>query len=145
MTQLYFEDVKVGDSLTPFVRKTELLNFNRFAAVNDEFVAVHMDEQAAIANGFPRLYGMGALRTALLHVMLREWAGDAAFLVRVAIQHRGINYRDDVLTFTGSVTAKSTSDRGTVDVAVEARTDGGELSAKGSATVRFPSRPVASI
>ena len=139
MTQLCFGDVKVGDIVTPFVRKTELLNFNRFAAVNDEFVPVHMDEKAAIENGFPKLYGMGALRTALLHVMLREWAGDEADLLRVSIQHRGINFRDDVLTFSGIIIALSEEDR-TVDVAVESRTENGELSAKGSATVRLPDR-----
>ncbi len=35
--RVYFEDVAVGDELPVWSRETGLLNWNRFAAVNDEF------------------------------------------------------------------------------------------------------------
>ena len=36
---VYFEDVTVGDELPAWSRKTDFMNWNRYAAVNDEFVA----------------------------------------------------------------------------------------------------------
>jgi hypothetical protein len=40
---------KVGDELPPFVRTTGFDNWNRYAAVNDEFVPIHMDDDAGRA------------------------------------------------------------------------------------------------
>ena len=52
--RVYFEDVAVGDELPVWSRETGLLNWNRFAAVNDEFFEVHMDDAAARAAENPQ-------------------------------------------------------------------------------------------
>ncbi len=43
---VYFEDVEVGQELPGFKRRTDLMNWNRYAAVNDEFIPIHMDDEA---------------------------------------------------------------------------------------------------
>ena len=36
----------VGDEIPTFTRKTGLDIWNRYAAVNDEFIPIHMDDEA---------------------------------------------------------------------------------------------------
>ena len=58
-----------------FVRTTGLGSWNRYAAVNDEFIDIHMDRDAAKAAGLPDVIGMGNLRIAYLHNLLHDWLG----------------------------------------------------------------------
>ena len=53
--------------IPPYVRTTGLANWNRFAAVNDEFIDIHLDDDSAKAVGMPGVFGMGNLRIAYLH------------------------------------------------------------------------------
>ena len=42
---------QVGDTLPTLQRTTAFHNWNRYAAVNDEFVPIHMDDEAGKAAG----------------------------------------------------------------------------------------------
>ena len=44
---VYWEDVEAGDEIPTFVRQTDMMHWNRYAAVNDEFVYIHMDADYA--------------------------------------------------------------------------------------------------
>ena len=46
---VYFDDLKVGDAMPNWSRQTSFMNWNRYAAVNDEFVPFHMDDEAGRA------------------------------------------------------------------------------------------------
>ena len=61
------DTVTVGTELPPFVRTTGFHNWNRYAAVNDEFVPIHMDDEAGRAQGFAGAFGMGNLMWSYLH------------------------------------------------------------------------------
>ena len=43
---VFFEDIEVGAEMPAWSRKTGFMNWNRYAAVNDEFVPFHMDDEA---------------------------------------------------------------------------------------------------
>ena len=43
---VYWEDVEVGQEIVSWSRKTDFMHWNRDAAVNDEFVVIHMDDEA---------------------------------------------------------------------------------------------------
>ena len=74
---VYWEDVEVGQEITNWSRKTDFMHWNRYAAVNDEFVYIHMDDVAGrAALNEQGAFGMGNLRFAYLHNMLRDWAGE---------------------------------------------------------------------
>ena len=102
--------VAVGTDLPPFVRTTGLANWNRYAAVNDEFIDIHMDDAAAQKVGMPGVFGMGNLRIAYLHNMVRDWLGDAGDLVELRCEFRGLNMKGDTLTGFGTVTGTSEVD-----------------------------------
>src|SRR4051794_4165056 len=64
---VYFEDVTIGDELPAWSRKTDFMNWNRYAAVNDEFVYIHMDDEAGrSALNEQGAFGMGNLRYAYI-------------------------------------------------------------------------------
>ncbi|MCU4182900.1 hypothetical protein K6U06_00875 [Acidiferrimicrobium sp. IK] len=95
---------QVGDALPSFSRATGLDNWNRFAAVNDEFVPIHMDDAAGQAAGYPTAFGMGNLQWSYLHNLLRQWVGDAGRIESLACQFRSPNLKDQTVTAKGTVT-----------------------------------------
>jgi acyl dehydratase len=106
---VWFDEVQVGDEIPPWSRRTDFTNWNRFAAVNDEFVPFHMDDEAGrAARNDQGAFGMGNLRYAYLVNALRDWVGDEAVIREVGCEYRAINQKGDVLTVTGKVTEKTT-------------------------------------
>jgi acyl dehydratase len=104
---VYYEDVNVGDEVPAWSRKTDFMNWNRYAAVNDEFVYIHMDDEVGRAALNERgAFGMGNLRYNYMLNALRDWIGDEAEVREVGVQFRAINQKNDVLTVTGKVTEK---------------------------------------
>src|SRR3954465_14143217 len=101
--------VSVGVELPTFVRTTGFHNWNRFAAVNDEFVPIHMDDEAGRAAGFPSAFGMGNLLWAYLHNMLRDWIEEsfagAGRIVSMDLSFRAPNLRGQTVVARGTVTA----------------------------------------
>lgn len=98
------EIVAAGLELPSFRRATDLENWNRFAAVNDEFSLPHMDDRGGQRAGFPTAIGMGYLQWSYLHNVLRGWLGDRGRIVRAACQFRAPNLRGQTLTARAVVT-----------------------------------------
>lgn len=120
----------------PFVRTTGLANWNRYAAVNDEFIDIHMDDDAAKAVGMPGVFGMGNLRIAYLHNLLSDWLGDDGDIADFRIEFRGLNLEGDTLTCTATPTGESEVDglrQTTLDLSVKNQDD--VETCPGSATV----------
>ena len=139
---VYWDDVKEGQKIPTWSRKTDFMNWNRYAAVNDEFVYIHMDDEAGrAALNQPGAFGMGNLRWAYLHNMLRDWAGDEAWVVSIGCQFRAINNKNDVLTCEGTVTKKYEKDgMYLVDLELNVANQKDEKTAPGQATVALPTR-----
>ena len=108
---LRFSDIQVGDRLPEWSRKTSFPEWNRYAAVNHEFVPFHMDDAAGRAAGNPKgAFGMGNLRYAYIVNALHDWIGDTGIVREAGCQHRVLNCKDDVLTVVGEVTEKVIED-----------------------------------
>lgn len=141
-TNVYFEDINVGDELPAWSRTTDFMNWNRYAAVNDEFVYIHMDDEVGRAALNERgAFGMGNLRYTYLLNALRDWIGDEAEIREAAVQFRAINQKNDTLTVTGKVTDKRVEDgehRVYLDTNVVNQQD--EATCPGHAVVVLPSR-----
>lgn len=99
-----FEAITVGDRLPSRRWSTGFANWNRFAAVNDEFIDIHMDDEAARAVGQPAAFGMGNLRISYAHVAIADWLGDAGTIVAFDCQFRGLNFKGDTLSVEAEVT-----------------------------------------
>lgn len=98
-------NVEVGQELPPFVRETGFPVWNRFAAVNDEFVPIHMDDEAGRAAGMPGAFGMGNLQWAYLHNVVRDWLGDDGTILTMQCQFRAVNNKGQTVTARGKVAA----------------------------------------
>ena len=140
--KVYFEDVALGDALPEWSRKTDCMNWNRYAAVNDEFVYFHMDDEAGrAALNEQGAFGMGNLRYAYIINALRDWIGDEGEIREVGCQYRAINQKNDVLTVVGAVTEKNVEDgENRVRIEVNVLNQEGETTCPGHAVVVLPNR-----
>lgn len=139
----------IGARLPSFERTTGLANWNRFAAVNDEFIDIHMDDEAARAIGMPGVFGMGNLRIAYLHDLLADALGENGDIVEFRCEFRGLNLKGDDLTCT-AVVERLWEDDGLrlADLTLGVVNQDGVDTAPGSATVvrfdgeaRMPAEP----
>jgi acyl dehydratase len=127
---------QVGDTLPPFERVTGLENWNRFAAVNFEFVGIHMDDDAGRAAGYPGAFGMGNLQWSYLHNVIRGWLGDEGRIRRVGCQFRAANTKGMTVTAHAVVTAiEDHGDGRTIELEVWTEDQDGNRLAPGTATV----------
>lgn len=139
---VYFEDVSVGDKVPEFVRETHFPEWNRYAAVNYEFIPIHMDDVAGKESGNEiGAFGMGNLRQSYLSNMLTAWIGDEAEIRELSLQFRGINNQHDVLTCTGEVIEKfEEGGEHLVRIRTDVVNQDGAGTAPGHAVVVLPSR-----
>ncbi|MGO9382236.1 MAG: MaoC/PaaZ C-terminal domain-containing protein [Mycobacterium sp.] len=134
-----FDSVEVGQQLPEFTRKTDFDNWNRFAAVNDEFISIHMDDEMARAMGQPGAIGMGNLRWSYLLNALRDWAGDEAEILDMNVQFRGTNLKNDVLRTRAVVAEKKTENgRKLVVLDIDVLNQNDEPTTPGQATIALP-------
>jgi acyl dehydratase len=127
----------VGDELRSFARVGDLEAWNRYAAVNDEFVPIHMDHAAGRAAGFPGAIGMGNLQWAYLHNVVRAWLGDRGRIVRISCRFTAPWVNGATLTAGGRILAShEDAEERTLDLEIWASDDEGTVTAHGSATVR---------
>ena len=138
---LHFEDVEVGQDIPTFTRTTGIMEFNRFAAANEEFVPFHMEDEPARPFGVDRAFGMGNLRFEYLHGMLLDWIGRDGWIKNVGCQYRGYNLKGQTLTCWGKVTKKyEENGLHLVDLEVGVNNEAGENQSPGFATVALPAR-----
>jgi acyl dehydratase len=139
---VYFEDVSVGDKLPEWSRKTDFMNWNRYAAVNDEFVYIHMDDEAGRkALNEQGAFGMGNLRYAYIVNALLDWIGDEAEVREIGCQFRAINQKNDELTVVGTVTeTRVVEGEHQVVLTIDVVNQKGEPTCPGHAVVVVPSR-----
>ncbi|MDO9485605.1 MAG: hypothetical protein Q7K25_06055 [Actinomycetota bacterium] len=128
--------IQVGDQLQPFIRRTDFDNWNRYAAVNDEFLPHSMNDEAARREGFPKAFGMGNLQWSYVHSLLRAFIGPDGSILRVDVQFRNPNLREQTVTAHGTVTG---IDGTTVSIDLWTQEDEGARLAVGKALVSLPS------
>ncbi|GAB3715564.1 hotdog family protein [Nocardiopsis oceani] len=130
-----------GDDLPLFTRVTGFANWNRYAAVNDEFVPIHMDDGAGRSAGYETAFGMGNLQWSYLHNVLRSIVGDEGRVVSLSCQFRGANLKDQRVSAGARVErVREEDDEILLDLAVWTSAEPGGDLAPGTATVALPRR-----
>jgi acyl dehydratase len=122
-----------GREIPPFRRRSEPAAWNRFAAVNDEFVDIHMDDEAGRRAGFRSAFGMGNLQLSYVHALLREWLGDEGRIVAVSLRYRRPSLKDTEVLARGVV--RSVSAEGMIELDVWTEDEDGARLSEGSARV----------
>src|SRR4030088_3077784 len=130
------KNLTVGAELPTFTRATGLANWNRYAAVNDEFIPIHMDDEAGKAAGYPGAFGMGNLQWSYLHAMVNGWLGGRGRSVEMACQFRSPNMKGQKVTAHGKITGiREEGGEVVVDLEVWTTADDSAQLAPGTATV----------
>lgn len=139
---VYFEDVNVGDNMPEWSRQTDFMHWNRYAAVNDEFIPIHMDDEAGRkALNEQGAFGMGNLRYAYIVNALQTWIGDEAQIREIGCEFRAINQKNDVLTVVGAVTEKRVADgEHQLVLDIDVVNQDGKKTCPGTAIVVVPAR-----
>ncbi|ORV86205.1 MaoC/PaaZ C-terminal domain-containing protein [Mycolicibacterium iranicum] len=132
-----FNSIAIGDKLPEYVRTTGFAEWNRYAAVNDEFIPIHMDDDAGRAAGNEGgAFGMGNLRLAYLTNMLRAWIGDNGQICSLSVKYRSMNQKGDVLRAVGEVVGTEIVDGAAlVHLKVDVVDQKGTSTTPGTATV----------
>jgi hypothetical protein len=132
-------NLRPGQELPPFVRPSGLETWNRFAAVNDEFVDIHMDDDAGRAAGYSGAFGMGNLQWAYLHNLLRDWLPPDGRILELACRFRLASERGRVAA-RGRIESVEEGEReAIVHLTVWTEDDAGRKLLSGTATVSVPS------
>lgn len=142
--RVYFEDVHPGDQIPEWSRTTDFMHWNRYAAVNDEFMPFHMDDEDGRKAGNPAgAFGMGNLRYAYMLNALHDWIGDEAEIREIRCQYRVMNQKGDILSVVGRVLEKFVDEgEQRVRLEIDVVNQQGESTCPGQALVVLPSRPV---
>jgi acyl dehydratase len=118
---------------------TGFAEWNRFAAVNDEFVPIHMDDEEGRRAGYPAAIAMGRLQWSYVHRMLREHLAEGARIVEVSLQFRGPTVRGVPFTVNATVTdVRAEGGEELVDLTVNISDVDGAVLALGTASVAVP-------
>ncbi|MFZ3414669.1 hypothetical protein [Arthrobacter sp. 3Tela_A] len=137
-TPLRNPELLPGLQIPEWSKDTGLDTWNRFAAVNDEFVAIHMDDDAGRAAGMPGAFGQGNLLISYLHAAVRDWMGDAGRILELSAQFRKPNTRGPI-TCGGVITDVTETGAGTeVQLQLWLKDAEGTDLAPATASVLFP-------
>jgi acyl dehydratase len=127
-----------GYRLPPFVRRAGFHNWNRYAAVNSEFVDIHMDDAAGQRAGYAGAIGMGNLTIAWLHAMLEEWMAGEGRVVRFGGQFRSAVLQGDTISCSATIVSVADDDGTTrVELELHAENERGEQLMPGRAEVEL--------
>ncbi|MFJ9390816.1 MaoC family dehydratase [Nocardioides sp. NPDC101246] len=131
-------EVTVGDRISTGPRRTGYPEWNRFAAVNDEFVPIHMDDEEGRRAGYPGSIAMGRLLWSYAHRLLRDWQPEGR-VVALSLRFRGPVLRDAPFELRATVTGvREQQGERLVDVDLSIEDEAGSVLAPGTATVTLP-------
>jgi acyl dehydratase len=132
------DSIQPGDEVPSLERTTGFAHWNRYAAVNDEFIDVHMEREAAVAAGQPDVFGMGNLRIAYAHNALHRWLAGAGDIAEFGCQFRALNMKGDVLRTRAVVKGVNSRDGNPVaTLELDVLNQRGESTMPGAAAVLF--------
>ena len=139
--RVYFDDVKVGDELSPLVKgPIKQIQLTRYAGAAGDFNPIHQDDEFAKAAGMGGVFAHGMLSMGFVAQAVTDWAG-AGTVRKIGVRFTALVRLKDTVTCKGRVLAKSSKDDvHTVEVEIWAETQKGDKVVTGKATVALPPR-----
>ena len=139
--QLYYEDVAVGDEITPLVKQPTTRQLVMWAGASGDYNPIHYDKDFAQGQGLPSVIVHGALTGCFLGQLITDWIGKQGVVSRFSYNYRGMNFPDDTLTCQGKVTKKYIEDgKHYVECDIWAENSEGEKTVLGKTIAIVPSR-----
>ena len=137
----YFEDVKEGDAIPPFVveglSRTDLV---KYAGASGDFNPIHHDEEFARSAGNPTVFGHGMLTAGFVGRCVTDFVG-AENLRRYKVRFATRVWPGDTITCQGKVTRRyEEGGEARIDGEMAATNQKGETAVAGSFTAALPRR-----
>jgi acyl dehydratase len=140
--QRTFEDINTGDEIPPVTRgPMTTAHLIRWASANGNYARIHWDlPYAMLRQGVPNVVVNGSLKNEYIYILLQRFAGEAGWVRKMYVEHRGMDHPGDTLTIFGKVTGKTEPDGfGHVKCDIGLKNDRGQTS-QGWAEVVVPKR-----
>jgi len=139
--QLYYQDVAVGDEVTPLVKEPTTRQLVMWAGAVGDYQLIHYDKDFAQSRGLSGVIVHGQLVGAFLGQLMTDWVGEQGALRKLSCSYKGMNYPGEAVTCRGKVTKKYVQDgEHYVECSLWAENPKGEKTATGVAIVILPSR-----
>ena len=139
--QLYYEDVIVGDEVTPLVKQPTTRQLVMWAGASGDYNPIHYDKDFAQSQGLPGVIVHGALAGSFLCQLITDWIGEKGVISKLNCSYRGMNLPGDTLTCRGKVTNKRVvDDKCYLECESWVENPKGEKTVTGRAVVVLPSR-----
>ena len=100
MRQLYYEDVNVGEQITPIVKIATTRMLVKWAGATGDFHPTHYDDAYARAQGLGGPIVHGALKCAWLAQLMTDWIGVEGNLKRLKCRYLIPDYPRKMLSAT---------------------------------------------
>lgn len=150
--QLYWEDIKEEDEVTPLAKVATTQMLVRWAGASGDFNPLHYDSEFAAAQGVGKPIVHGALKRQWLVQLMTDWVGEEGTLRKFSCQYRAMDYPRQMKTMTepgegeswwckGKITKKYVEgDDHCVDCDIWIENEKGEKTTPGRATAILPSK-----
>ncbi|MFN8556865.1 MAG: hypothetical protein U0531_05775 [Dehalococcoidia bacterium] len=91
--QLYFEDVKVGDDVTPLPKgPMSPMHLMRWSSAIENWHRIHYDETFTKEHDkLPERLVNGSWKQHVMVQMMKDWLGPEGWLWKISFQFRGMN------------------------------------------------------
>ena|SRR6266568_4948437 len=140
-TKLYYEDVQVGDEIPKLVKSSvSHLQLVRYAGASGDFNPLHTDPKFGEMLGIGGIITHGMLIMGFVGQLLSDYVGPTA-LRKFGVRFKGMTRIDDVITCTGTITAKTEVDgEGRITGKVQAVDQNGDVKVTGTFVAALPRR-----
>ena len=133
--QVFWDDLKEGDEITPLVKKCTPQQLVMWAAASGDFYQIHYDQDFARSTGLPGVILHGLLKAAWLAQLVTDWGGPAARLTAFEVSYRGIDLPGRPYRCAGLVKSRA---EGVAELEIWGEDPDGNRTTTGTATVEMP-------
>lgn len=143
MSELYFEDVSVGQDIPNVVKgPMSPAHIMRWSSASENWHRIHYDWRFATEHDkLPDLMVNGSWKQNVMIQLVTDWVGESGWLWKIGFQFRGMNLPWETLTAWGKVDSTEVrGDYGVVNLTIGLRNDKGADGTPGTASVVLPRR-----
>lgn len=138
---LYYEDVLVGDEITPLIKQPTTRQLVMWAGASGDYNEVHYDKDFAQSKGLPGVIVQGQLVCSFLGQLMTDWIREQGVLRKLTCSYRGMNFPGEALTCKGKVSKKYVEDgEHCVECSIWVENAEGEKTVSGMAVVVLPAK-----
>ncbi len=142
-TQLYYDDVAVGQEMPPLILgPVTTTHVFRWSAAIENWGRIHYDQNFAIYHeGLPNVLVQGSWKQSILPRYLKDLCLPDGWMWKISFQHRAMIVAGETITCWATITEKSEIDGlGYIGLDIGMRLSTGVESCPGKATLVLPLR-----